>query len=85
MNQKVLGLLVLLGLVVGGAAHAHPGSHADVGFATGLAHLFTEPDHLLAMVAAGIAAVALLRARSGILRLGGVAILLAGTLFVLLV
>lgn len=85
MNQGVLRLVVVLSLAAGGTAHAHPGPHAEIGFATGLAHLLTEPDHLIAMVAAGIAAIAMLRARSRILRLSGAAIVLAGISFVLLV
>lgn len=37
-----------------GAASAHTGSHADVGFAGGLAHPFLGLDHLLAMIAIGL-------------------------------
>ncbi|HSC95639.1 MAG TPA: HupE/UreJ family protein [Burkholderiales bacterium] len=85
MKQGIGGFLVLLGLLAAGIAYAHPGPHADFSVVRGLAHLLTEPDHLLALAVAGIAAVASLRARSRILRLGGAAVALAGISFVLLV
>ena len=85
MSQGVLRLVVVLSLAAGGAAHAHPGPHADIGLAGGLAHLLSEPDHLFAIAAAGLAAIAMLRARSTAVRLGGVAIIVAGISFVLLV
>jgi urease accessory protein len=36
------------------AAFAHIGDHSHMSFAEGLAHPFTGPDHLLAMVAVGV-------------------------------
>jgi urease accessory protein len=59
MNQGDRGLLLLLGMIAGGVAHAHTGVHAGGGFASGLAHPFLGLDHLLAMVAVGIWAVQL--------------------------
>ena len=85
MGQGVRGFLVLMGLLAAGVAYAHPGPHADLSATRGLVHMLTEPDHLVAMVVAGFAAVASLRARSRILRLGGAAVALAGISFVLLV
>jgi len=50
--RTVLALLPLL--LLPAAALAHPHGHDAGGFAAGLAHPVLGPDHLLAMVAAGL-------------------------------
>ncbi len=50
--------LAILFAILPGVALAHPGGHAQNGVLTNLAHLLTEPDHLL-MLAEGAALIGL--------------------------
>lgn len=54
MGQWTELLVLVGGLVISGAVHAHVGAHAHGSFVAGLLHPFTGMDHLLAMVAVGL-------------------------------
>ena len=58
-SRKALRQAVLVLAALGaGAALAHP-NHAEPGATTTILHLLTEPDHLLMLLAAVVAAFAL--------------------------
>ena len=68
MNSRkaVRQTLLALAALGAGVALAHP-NHAEAGTTTTFLHLLTQPDHLLALLAAiavGVGAVADLRRRS---------------------
>jgi urease accessory protein len=57
MNNTYASALLIVGLVLSNAVHAHIGGHADGGFGVGLMHPFSGADHMLAMIAVGMWAV----------------------------
>lgn len=56
--------VVILAALGAGAAWAHP-NHAEPAVTTTFLHLLTEPDHLLVLLAAGVAVFALAPGRRG--------------------
>jgi urease accessory protein len=54
MNNLYVSALLIIGLVLSNAVHAHIGMDAHGSFAIGLMHPFSGLDHLLAMVAVGL-------------------------------
>jgi urease accessory protein len=57
MNNMYLSALLVIGLVLSNAVHAHIGVDAHGSFASGLVHPFSGLDHMLAMMAVGLWAV----------------------------
>ena len=54
MNHTYVSALLIAGLVLSNAVHAHIGGQGHSGFGAGLVHPFSGLDHLLAMVAVGM-------------------------------
>lgn len=58
MKRKLLSMFPLL--ATASVAHAHPAIHAD-GFWGNLAHMLTQPDHLLILAGACVLGYLLIR------------------------
>jgi urease accessory protein len=61
-SKAIRQAAIAVATLAAGAAWAHPG-HGDPSAVTTFFHLFTEPDHLLMLLVAGVAVFALAPSR----------------------